>query len=205
MTGTLGNSFIFIQSSSFPEWIRILNAQMSAEHLPHLIQEGKKNNAIIIAHFSLNKLWCQERTYPSTAIFLTGSSLGVARTRSFLSHIPPQSLEMESKWSSAWLFCESSGFSKCQFTVTCLFIFPVSEYYKNKGQKNRGYANSSPVNINGNVQFRSLMKMMVDSLRKLKRTQFLHKELWSYVEDNNPQNYYRTIEWPELKKTIKII
>lgn len=109
--------------TSFPEWIRILNVQgkcwTSATAITGRKKKKKKNNAIVIAHFSLKKLWCQETKYPSA----TSSSLGVARRRSFLPHRPPQSWDMENKRLSTWLFCESSGFSKWQFTVTCLFFF----------------------------------------------------------------------------------
>lgn len=103
----------------------------------------------------------------STTIFLTNLSLGVTRGRSFLPPRPPQSWDMGNKWLSTWLCCESSGFSKGPFTVTCLFIFPVSEHYKNKGQKNRGYANNSQVTIKS-MQFQSLMQMIAEFLRKLR-------------------------------------
>lgn len=136
--------------------------KINAEYLPQLLQEEKS----IMSHNSscLKTLCCQETKYASTAIFLTYSSLGVARGRSFSPPRPPQSWDMGNKWLSTWLFCESFGFSKEPFTVTCLFIFPVSEHYKNTGQKNRGYANNSQVTIKS-MQFQSLMQMIAE-LRK---------------------------------------
>lgn len=79
--------------SGLPELIRILNVQNKCWGSATAITGRKKEECHIVAHVSLKKLWCQETKYASTTIFLTYSSLGVARGRSFLPLRPPQSWE----------------------------------------------------------------------------------------------------------------